>query len=94
MPSIFPTTRRSVVEALRSEDAGERARSFDTVVAIYWKPVYKYARLTWQRSAEDAEDLTQGFFPRPLERDALAAQEHENRRLAGMIGLHVPARFH
>src|SRR5205809_394514 len=61
MPSIFPTTRRSVVQALGSEDAGERTRAFDTLVAIYWKPLYKLARLSLHRSPEDAEDLTQAF---------------------------------
>jgi RNA polymerase sigma factor (sigma-70 family) len=72
MPSLFPTTRRSVVFALRSDDASERTRAFDTLVAIYWKPLYKFARLTWGRSPEDAEDLTQSFFARVFEHDSLA----------------------
>jgi RNA polymerase sigma factor (sigma-70 family) len=73
MPSLFPTTRRSVVFALRSDDSSERTRAFDTLVAIYWKPLYKFARLTWNRSPEDAEDLTQSFFARVLEQDSLTA---------------------
>jgi RNA polymerase sigma factor (sigma-70 family) len=72
MPSLFPTTRRSVVQALGSHDAQERTRAFDTLVAIYWKPLYKFARMMWRGSAEDAEDLTQSFFQRVYERDALA----------------------
>ena len=40
--SLFPSTRRSVVEALRSEDVAERSRAYDTLAGIYWKPVYKY----------------------------------------------------
>jgi RNA polymerase sigma factor (sigma-70 family) len=72
MASLFPTTRRSVVLALRSDDTGERTRAFDTLVAIYWKPLYKFARMTWGRSAEDAEDLTQAFFARVFERESLA----------------------
>ena len=72
MASLFPTTRRSVVLALRSDDNSERTRAFDTLVAIYWKPLYKFARMTWGRSAEDAEDLTQAFFARVYERDSLA----------------------
>jgi RNA polymerase sigma factor (sigma-70 family) len=72
MPSLFPTTRRSVVLALRSDDTGERTRAFDTLVAIYWKPLYKFARLTWGPSPEDAEDLTQAFFARVFERETLA----------------------
>ncbi len=72
MPSLFPTTRRSVVQALGSEDAGERTRAFDTLVAIYWKPLYKHARLNMRRSAEDAEDVTQAFFTRMYERESLS----------------------
>src|SRR5712691_2673200 len=72
MSSLFPTTRRSVVQALRSDDSQERTRAFDTLVAIYWKPLYKFARMTWRRSPEDAEDLTQAFFARMYERESLA----------------------
>ena len=80
MASLFPTTRRSVVLALRSDDSGERTRAFDTLVAIYWKPLYKFARMTWGRSPEDAEDLTQAFFARVFERESLA--EFDARKAA------------
>lgn len=70
--SPFPATRRSVVLALGSPDAAERTRAFDTVVACYWKPLYKYARVSWSRTREDAEDLTQSFFTRAFEKEPLA----------------------
>lgn len=72
---MFPTTRRSVVLALGSGDAAERERAFDTLLAIYWKPLYKYLRVSWTRSPEDAEDLTQGFFARAFEKDFLAGYD-------------------
>lgn len=68
----FPTTRRSVVLALSSGDAAERTRAFETLVGCYWKPVYKYARVAWHRTREDAEDVTQSFFTRAFEKDSLA----------------------
>ena len=68
----FPTTRRSVVLALASADVAERTRAFDTLVACYWKPLYKYARVAWSRTREDAEDLTQSFFARAFEKESLA----------------------
>jgi RNA polymerase sigma factor (sigma-70 family) len=71
----FPTTRRSVVLALASSDAAERTRAFDTLVACYWKPLYKFARVAWGRSSEDAEDLTQSFFARAFEKESLAAYD-------------------
>src|SRR5579863_5655455 len=58
----FPPTRWSVIDAARSSDEAERTRAMDTLCAAYWKPVYKYIRLRWNRPAEDAQDLTQGFF--------------------------------
>lgn len=71
----FPTTRRSVVLALSSDDATARTRAFDTLVALYWKPLYKYARVAWRRDREDAEDLTQSFFTRAFEKESLAAYD-------------------
>src|SRR5687767_4094951 len=71
----FPTTRRSVVLALSSADEVERTRAFDTLVACYWKPLYKYARLAWRRTREDGEDLTQSFFARAFEKESLASYD-------------------
>lgn len=71
----FPTTRRSVVLALSSADAAERTRAFDTLVACYWKPLYKYARVAWNRRREDAEDLAQSFFTRAFEKETLATYD-------------------
>lgn len=67
----FPTTRHTLVDALGSGDAEARRRAFDSLVAVYWKPVYKYLRWKWQVSPEDSEDLTQGFFARAFERGFL-----------------------
>lgn len=64
----FPRTRWSAIIAVRSENAEERQRSFAVLIAAYWKPVYKYLRLKWRKSNEDAKDLTQGFFALALEK--------------------------
>jgi len=63
----FPTTRRSAVAAVGSDDPAERARSFEILVHAYWKPVYKHLRVRWRLSDEHAAELTQGFFARALE---------------------------
>ena len=64
----FPATRHSIVEAARSGDPEQRRHAFERVVQAYWKPVYAYLRLRWRASAEDAKDLTQGFFARAFEK--------------------------
>jgi len=73
--SPFPTTRRSVVLALSSADAAERTRAFDTLVACYWRPLYKYARVASRRTREDAEDLIQSFFTKAFEKESLAGYD-------------------
>lgn len=70
---MFPTTRTSLLTALRSADSEERSRAFDTLVTVYWRPLYKYARTRDGRASHDAEDLTQSFLTRVLERDSLAS---------------------
>jgi RNA polymerase sigma factor (sigma-70 family) len=75
MGSLFPTTHSSVIVALASDDASERARAFDSLVGIYWKPLYKYVRVTHGRSADDAEDLTQSFLARLFEKHSLEAYD-------------------
>jgi RNA polymerase sigma factor (sigma-70 family) len=77
----FPPTRRSVIEAVRSIDAEERERALEALCAAYWRPVYKYVRLRWNRPAEDAQDLTQGFFVEVLERELLEKFDARKSRL-------------
>jgi hypothetical protein len=85
----FPATRWSVVEAARSEDIAERARALDALCAAYWKPVYKYIRLRWNRATADAQDLTQGFFAELLERELLSRFDAKRSRLRTYLRLCV-----
>lgn len=64
----FPDTRRSAIAALGSADAEVRARAYETVLGCYWKPVYKYLRLKWNESRENAEDITQAFLAAAYEK--------------------------
>lgn len=67
----FPTTRYSAILAARSNDSVDRSRAMEVIIRAYWKPVYKYIRIQWRKSNEDAKDLTQGFFARILEKEIL-----------------------
>jgi RNA polymerase sigma factor (sigma-70 family) len=60
-----------MVAALKSRDDDARSRAFDTLARVYWRPLYKYAR-SRGRCTPDAEDLTQSFLARVLERNSLA----------------------
>lgn len=83
----FPLTRWSVVEAARSGDAPERQRALDTLMAAYWKPIYKYVRLQWHKDREQAADLTQDFFVRLLEKGLLNRFDPTRARLRTYLRL-------
>jgi DNA-directed RNA polymerase specialized sigma24 family protein len=68
----FPITNHSAIADARSDDQIARQRALETILTSYWKPVYKYIRLKWQASNEDAKDLTQGFFANAFEKDHFA----------------------
>jgi len=77
----FPATRWSAVLAARSSNTAERSRGLEAIAAAYWKPVYKYIRIHWGKSNEEAKDLTQEFFARLLERDYLEKYDPTRARL-------------
>lgn len=77
----FPLTRHSVVAAVQGRDPEERLRAMDAITSSYWRPVYKYVRLRWRVEREDAEDFTQDFFSRLLEKDFLASYDPAKGKL-------------
>lgn len=85
----FPATRWSVIEAARGPDREERKRALDKLCAAYWRPVYKYVRLRWNRDGPDAQDLTQGFFAEMLERELLNRFDAGKSRLRTYLRLCV-----
>lgn len=74
--SIFATTRWSVVLAARDGDARDAHMAMETLCGIYWRALYAYAR-RHGLSPHDAEDATQAFFARLLEKDYLQAVQAE-----------------
>jgi RNA polymerase sigma factor (sigma-70 family) len=68
-PAAFPATRCSVVRATADGDPAVRRRAFGELISAYWKPVYKHLRIKWSLQGEDAQDVTQAFFARALEKD-------------------------
>jgi RNA polymerase sigma factor (sigma-70 family) len=77
----FPATHWSAVLAARSDDPAERSRAVEAIAAAYWKPIYKYVRIRWGKSNEDAKDLTQDFFAKLFEKEYLADFDPARARL-------------
>ena len=81
----FPTTHLSAVMAARSENSLDWKRAFETIISVYWKPVYKTIRIKWKKSNEDAKDLTQEFFLTVMEKDFLSAYDPSKARFRTFI---------
>jgi RNA polymerase sigma-70 factor (ECF subfamily) len=81
----FPETRRSVVLAVRSEDAQERSRALETLAAAYWRPVFRHLRGRFRAREEEAEDLAQGFFAAALEKGWLSRYEPARGRFRSYL---------
>jgi len=79
-PQIFPNTRWSVVLAARQPASPESAAALEAICRAYWYPLYAFVRRSGQ-SPPDAQDLTQEFFCRLLEKRWLDAADREKGRL-------------
>src|SRR5258708_4498387 len=75
-PRVFATTHWSVVLSAGQKDSAQAAASLEKLCRAYWYPLYAYVRRRGY-SPEDAQDLTQGFFARLLERDYVKQAERE-----------------
>jgi RNA polymerase sigma factor (sigma-70 family) len=64
----FPETQASLLAAVAAGGA-ITADALERVAALYWKPVYRFVRVKFRKSNEDAKDLTQSFFASALERE-------------------------
>jgi len=79
-PRTFPNTRWSVVLAATRKDAPESAAALESICRAYWYPLYAYVRRCGQ-PPHDAEDLTQEFFRRLLEKNWLDSADREKGKL-------------
>ena len=79
-PRIFPNTRWSVVLAATQRPSPESAAALEAICRAYWYPLHAYVRRCGQ-PPHDAQDLTQEFFCRLLEKRWLDAADREKGKL-------------
>lgn len=77
--AVFPTTHWSVVLAARTPDTPPAAAALAELCRIYWYPLYAFIRRKGN-SPSDAQDLTQAFFTRLLEKHYVAQADRERGR--------------
>lgn len=80
LPQTFQTTRWSLVQRANGSVDDEALQALAALCESYWYPVYAYIRRSGH-AAHDAEDLTQGFFARLLEKGTLAHADPTKGRL-------------
>jgi DNA-directed RNA polymerase specialized sigma24 family protein len=77
-PARFVTTQWALVRAAAGEDTAA-ADALARLCSLYWVPVFAFVRRRGY-SVADAEDLTQGFFGRILEKGGLGVADRERGR--------------
>ena len=82
-PVAFTTTHWSVVLEAQSESPAAQ-EALEKLCRTYWRPIYGFVRRQGA-GAEDAEDLTQGFFALLLERKDLNTVRKEKGRLRSYL---------
>jgi RNA polymerase sigma-70 factor (ECF subfamily) len=81
----FAATRWSIVLAAGGREAGTvRRRALEELAHAYWLPLYAYIRRQGS-TPEQAEDLTQGFFTRLLEKESLASVDRSKGKFRSFL---------
>ncbi len=80
----FATTRWSLVLAAGGEASAESRRALETLCGLYWYPLYAYVRRRG-RDADEAQDLTQGFFARLIEKHAVRAADRRRGKFRSYL---------
>jgi RNA polymerase sigma-70 factor (ECF subfamily) len=80
----FHTTRWSMVVRAQSPSTGAADASLESLCRQYWPPLYAYVR-SRGHPPHDAQDLTQEFFARLLEKNWLATAERSQGKLRSFL---------
>jgi RNA polymerase sigma factor (sigma-70 family) len=81
---VFSTTHWSVVLAAKDRHCPKGHQALETLCQTYWYPLYAYVRRCGH-GPQDAEDLTQGFLTRLIEKDLVRAADRERGRFRSFL---------
>lgn len=88
---VFATTHWSVVLAAGGQESSAAAEALETLCRGYWYPLYVYVRRRGY-GVEDAQDLTQQFFARVLEKGTFRRANPERGKFRTFL-LHTLQNF-
>lgn len=75
----FATTQWTLVRAAAAEDSASASDALSRLCSMYWFPVFAFVRRRGY-SVDEAEDLTQAFFARVIEKRELGAADRDRGR--------------
>jgi RNA polymerase sigma factor (sigma-70 family) len=90
-PAVFVTTHWSVVLTAAEKDTTRAQEALGYLCRMYWYPIYHFVRRQGH-SVHDAQDLTQEFFARLLEKNWIAHADQSRGRFRSFLLL-VLKRF-
>jgi RNA polymerase sigma factor (sigma-70 family) len=76
---VFNTTHWSVVLSATSDSSESSRNALEKLCQTYWYPLYAYVRRQG-RNSHDAQDLTQAFFARFLEKNQVQRADRDRGR--------------
>ncbi len=80
----FQTTRWTLVVAAGGPVTEQSREALARLCEIYWYPLYAYVR-RWGHPADEAQDLTQEFFARLIERNVVAEADPTRGRFRSFL---------
>src|SRR5437868_366530 len=83
-PARFTTTHWTVILSANSPETSESSAGLEHLCRAYWPPLYAYVRRRGY-SPHDAQDLTQSFFARLLEKDYLRGVDRNKGKFRSFL---------
>jgi len=81
---VFATTHWSVVLAAGDHDGPAGRQALETLCRTYWYPLYAYVRRCGH-GPQDAEDITQGFLTKLIEKGIFQVADRERGRFRSFL---------
>jgi RNA polymerase sigma-70 factor (ECF subfamily) len=91
LPGVFATTHWSVVLTAARSDSTRAGAALEHLCRSYWYPIYHFVRRQGY-STHDAQDFTQEFFARLLEKNWIAQADQSRGRFRSFL-LMIVKRF-
>jgi len=82
--AVFATTHWSMVLAAKEGNSSDAFAALEGLCRSYWRPVYAYIRRDGY-SPVDAQDLTQEFFRRFIEKDWIDHLKHQRGKFRSFL---------